>query len=77
MAPEVGFVLGYFGPKDGKPTHVTVVNLDYSAPVETTLVAPGNLETYNPATCRWTSTGKSKLPLRLQAGGIQLVRLAQ
>ncbi|MHB8995112.1 MAG: hypothetical protein ACYC63_07680 [Armatimonadota bacterium] len=77
MDPEVGFVLGYFGPQAGQPTHVVVVNLDYSAPAETTLVAPGNLQTYNPATRRWTSTGKSKLPLRLQAGGVELVRLAQ
>lgn len=77
LDPEVGFVLGYFGAKPGHPTHVVVVNLDYNAPAETTLVAAGNLQTFNPATCRWTSTGKSKLPLRLQAGGIQLVRLAQ
>ena len=74
--PVEGFVLGYFGPQGGQPTHVVVVNLDYGKPAQTTLVGPGNLQTFNPATGRWTSRGKCRLPLRLQAGGAALVRLA-
>lgn len=77
LKPTEGFVLGYFGPKAGRPTHVVVVNLDYSNSVETTLVGPAALRTFNPATGRWTFAGSSKVHLRLRPGGCRLVGLAQ
>jgi hypothetical protein len=70
-----GFLLGSFGTKD-KPSHAVVVNLDYTNAANTTLVGPRELETFNPATSRWTAVKKSRLELNLPPGGGTLVRVA-
>ncbi len=69
-----GFMLGTFGPTD-KPTHVMVVNLDYTKAVRTTLTGPGYLETFDPATGQWTPLKKSEAELDLPPGGGRLVRV--
>lgn len=69
-----GFLLGSFGTKD-KPSHVMVVNLDYTTAVKTTLMGPGELETFDPATGQWTSVKKSEAELNLTPGGGILVRM--
>ena len=68
-----GFVLGLFGTKD-KPSHVIVVNLDYTTAVSATLSGPGQLETFDPATSQWTPVKKSEAELNLPPGGGRLVR---
>lgn len=73
--PVEGFVLGYFGPQGGAPTHVVVVNLDYTKPVQTTLCAPSRVQVFNPASGKWSASQPARLPLHLQAGGAELVRL--
>jgi hypothetical protein len=69
-----GFLLGLFGTKD-KPSHVMVVNLDYSTAVNTTLTGPGELETFDPATSQWTPLKKPEAELNLPPGGGRLVRM--
>jgi hypothetical protein len=69
-----GFLLGSFGTKD-KPSHVVVVNLDYTMAVNTTLIGPGELETFDPATSQWTPVKKSEVELDLPPGGGRLVRV--
>jgi len=69
-----GFLLGSFGSKD-KPTHVVVVNLDYTAAVRTTLLGPGQLETFDAATHQWTPARRTEVELNLPPGGGRLVRV--
>jgi hypothetical protein len=69
-----GFLLGSFGAKDN-PSHVVVVNLDYTKAVSTTLIGPGELEIFDPATTRWTPARKSEVELNLPPGGGSLVRV--
>jgi hypothetical protein len=69
-----GFLLGSFGAKD-KPSHVMVVNLDYTTAVNATLTGPGELETFDPATHQWTPAKKSEAELNLPPGGGRLVRV--
>lgn len=76
-APIEGVLLGAFGPPGGPPTHVMVVNLDYGKSATTTLVAPGDLETFNPRSGAWAPAGGRRASLRLPAGGGRLLRLAQ
>ena len=71
-----GFLLGLFGTKD-KPTHVVVVNLDYTAEVSTPLIGPATLESFNAATAKWTSAKKPAIDLTLPPGGGRLVRIAR
>jgi hypothetical protein len=71
-----GFLLGSFGSKD-KPSHVMVVNLDYTTAVQTTLIGPGELETFDPATNQWTAAKKSEVELSLPPGGGRLVRVVR
>lgn len=75
--PVEGFVLGTFGPARGTPTHVVVVNLDYNTPAPTTLIAPSPVQVFNPATGNWSAPQPARLPLHLQAGGAELIRLAK
>jgi hypothetical protein len=73
-----GLLLGAFAAAKGSPstaTHVLVVNLDYRSGVETALVGPGKLETFDAAQGTWASAGASRVPLRLPPGGGTLVRL--
>lgn len=71
-----GFVLGFFG-AGARPTHVVVVNLDYTATVSTLLVGPGELERFDPTTARWTSGKQAEIELVLPPGGGTLVRVAR
>jgi hypothetical protein len=71
-----GFLLGFFGAAE-RPTHVVVVNLDYTAEVTTSLVGPGELELFDTATAQWTSAKKTVVELTLPPGGGKLARIAQ
>ena len=71
-----GFLLGLFGPKD-KPTHVVVVNLDYTAEVTAPLIGPTTLELFNTATAKWTPAKKTAIDLTLPPGGGKLLRIAR
>jgi hypothetical protein len=71
-----GFLLGFFGTA-AKPTHVVVVNLDYTAEARTPLVGPGRLELFDAATAQWTAAEKATLELTLPPGGGKLMRLAR
>jgi hypothetical protein len=70
-----GFLLGFFGTA-GKPTHAVIVNLDYAALRNTSLVGPGELELFDATTAQWTSTKKATVDLILPPGGGRLARLA-
>ncbi len=74
--PPRGLLLGTFGAAE-KPTHVLVVNLDYKTGVSPTIVAPGNLETFDASTSKWSPTNSPKSELHLEPGGGTLLRLAQ
>ena len=75
-APIEGMVLGYFGPQSN-PTHVVVVNLDYSQAVVTEVVGPGPLQVFNPRRRVWRpSLDGSRAKVHLMAGGGKLLRLA-
>ena len=71
-----GFLLGFFGAAE-KPTHVVVVNLDYTAEVITSLVGPGELELFDATTAQWSSAKKAAIDLTLPPGGGKLVRVAR
>jgi hypothetical protein len=71
-----GFLLGFFGATE-KPTHVVVVNLDYTAGASTPLVGPGELELFDAVTGQWTSAKKTTIELTLQPGGGKLVQIAR
>jgi hypothetical protein len=71
-----GLLLGSFGPKD-KPTHVVVVNLDYTADASTSLIGPGELELFDATTAQWASAKKTAIELILPPGGGKLVRIAR
>jgi hypothetical protein len=80
MKPVKGMVLGYFGPAGkgrgpAKPTHILVVNLDYTAGSVTTLVGPGHPEVFDATTGTWSRAG-DPARLRLPPGGGKLVRYA-
>ena len=71
-----GFLLGFFGAVE-RPTHVVIVNLDYTAEVITSLVGPSELELFDATTAQWTSAKKAVIELTLQPGGGKLVRVAR
>ena len=71
-----GFLLGCFGVKE-KPTHMVVVNLEYNAEVNASLVGPGELELFDAATAQWFSAKKIAIELILPPGGGKLVRIAR
>jgi hypothetical protein len=71
-----GFLLGFFGAVE-RPTHVVVVNLDYNAEVNASLVGPGELELFDAATAQWSSAKKVAIELILPPGGGKLVRIAR
>ena len=71
-----GLLFGDFGETD-RPTHVVVVNLDYKSEVRSTLVGPANLELFDAATGKWSSTKSMKADLHLPPGGGILVRIAK
>lgn len=70
-----GMVLGVFG-KSGRPTHVLVVNLDYTQNTATTIVGPGALEAFDPRTGRWEPSSHGKrMSVQLLPGGGKLLRV--
>ncbi len=71
-----GFLLGYFGAK-AKPTHVVVVNLDYTDEVSATLTGPGKLELFDAKSVQWTPAKKAEVEMILPPGGGKLVRIAR
>jgi hypothetical protein len=71
-----GFLLGSFGAKE-QPTHVVVVNLDYTAEVIASLIGPGALELFDAKAAQWTSAKKAAIEVILPPGGGKLVRIAQ
>jgi len=71
-----GFLLGFFGAAE-RPTHVVVVNLDYSAETSISLVGPGELEPFDAATAQWTAAKTTAIELILPPGGGRLVRVAR
>jgi hypothetical protein len=71
-----GFLLGCFGAAE-RPTHMVVVNLDYTAEASASLVGPGELELFDAATAQWTSVKKAAIELALPPGGGKLVRVAR
>ena len=71
-----GFLIGFFGAAK-RPTHVVVVNLDYTAEVSPSLVGPSELELFDAATAQWTSANKAAIELILPPGGGILVRIAR
>lgn len=71
-----GFLLGFFGAAE-TPTHVVVVNLDYTAEARTSLVGPRELELFDAAAAQWTSANEVAAELILPPGGGKLVRIAQ
>jgi len=77
-----GILLGLFGPagKDVGPekaTHVLVVNLDYKASGAASLVAPGNLESFDATSGAWSAAAAPRIKLDLPPGGGKLLRLHQ
>lgn len=71
-----GFLLGFFGAAE-RPTHVVVVNLDYTAKVSASLVGPGELELFDATTAQWTSVNKAAAELILSPGAGKLMRVAR
>jgi hypothetical protein len=74
LQPVKGILLGLFGPAE-KPTHVLVVNMDYQAGRVTSLVGPGNLETFDASRGTWSPATGNRVELRLPPGGGKLVRV--
>jgi len=75
--PVKGWLLGAFGPADGQPTHVVVVNLDYTSAAETTLVGPSPMQAFDSRTGTWEPAGGNRASVQLPAGGGLLVRVAR
>jgi hypothetical protein len=71
-----GFLLGFFGAME-RPTHLVVVNLDYTAEASASLVGPGELDLFDAATAQWTSAQKAAIELILPPGAGQLVRITR
>jgi hypothetical protein len=74
--PELarGFLLGYFGAAN-KPTQVLAVNLDYKTEATAVLAGPGNLESFDAKTGRWSAGESTHLEIRLAPGFGKLVRV--
>ena len=72
-----GLLLGYFGIA-GAPTHVLVVNLDYTRDVTTTVVGPGSMAVFDATERKWhKASNGSRARVSLMPGGGKLLRLAR
>jgi len=70
-----GILVGYFG-TSGDPSHVLVVNLDYTRPVSTTVIGPGAMEQFDAQTREWRQAADgSRAKIDLLEGGGVLLRL--
>ena len=75
--PVTGMLLGYFGTA-GNPTHVLVVNLDYTRVVTTTVVGPGSMAVFDATERKWhPASGAARAKVELMPGGGKLLRLAR
>jgi hypothetical protein len=77
-----GILLGLWGEAargsaKGVPTHVLVVNMDYTAAVTTSLVAPGPLQAFDAIDRKWSAAAGNRAQLSLPPGGGTLLRLAR
>jgi hypothetical protein len=72
-----GALLGYFGPAENtaRPTHAVVVNLDYKTETTLNIRGSGPLETFDPATAKWSPAANQPLQLKLPGGSGKLIRL--
>lgn len=77
--PIRGYAVGCFG-KPGEtgaptdPTHVVVVNLDYSQPAVTRIAGPRRLSVFDAAERKWSPAADTHIELRLPPGGGRLLR---
>ena len=58
-----------------QPSHVVVVNLDYTTPVNTTLIGPIKLEIFDARSGQWKPSRTSEAELNLLPGEGKLVRM--
>ncbi len=72
-----GALLAYFGPTENTnhPTHAIVVNLDYKTDTTLNIRGPAPLQTFDPATAKWSPATEPRLQLRLAGGTGKLIRL--
>lgn len=70
-----GYLLGCFG-KDGKVTHILVVNLDYKKSAEPVFKAPAELELFDQQTGLWKKLDSAQVKLNIAPGSGALLRLA-
>ena len=57
-------------------THVLPVNLNYTTPLSTSVVGPGNLSVFNPTNRTWIAQGHAYANVTLLPGGCVLVALS-
>jgi hypothetical protein len=77
-----GILLGLWGQAargsaKAVPTHVLVVNMDYTAALTTSLVGPGPLQPFDATDRKWSAAAGNRAQLRLPPGGGTLLRLAR
>lgn len=71
-------LLGYFGKTLSRPTHIVVVNLDYTNAISTTFTGPGTMEIFHAMTQTWTKRSEGQqLNLDIEPGGGVLLRLSR
>lgn len=69
-----GVLLGTFGAEN--PTHVLVVNLDYTNDLSTTVIGPGPMQLFDALNRRWQdASDQSRAEIRLEPGAGKLLRL--
>jgi len=69
-------LFSYFG-ANGNPTHVLVVNLDYTRAITTTVIGPEPIEVFNATSRIWSAaSGGSRAQVSLLRGAGKLMRLA-
>lgn len=78
--PAKGIMLGYFGKTDKStsslsPSHVVVVNLDYTSDAVVGLTGPGWLQSFDATKDQWSQTVQPCVGLRLPPGGGKLLRV--
>lgn len=74
-----GLLLGIFGPANPQPrvdraTHALLVNLDYRAPAQPTLVGPGRLDVFDADSGTWSRGTSPRVTRQLLPGEGVLVR---
>jgi hypothetical protein len=77
-----GILLGLWGETAQQsaqvtPTHTLVVNMDYMAPVTTSLVGPGPLQAFDATEGKWLPAAGNRVHLHLPPGGGTLLRVAR